>query len=90
MPMMQLLRGAARHAGSRPQRNVEQLISAKRGFSSSLQHFSACEGAHSSSRTDTDHPKVLITGRCLSSVFQAVIPSLCPSELPPQCLALSY
>lgn len=74
MPVLQLLRGAARHAGSRPQCNVERLISARRGINSSLQHFSAFEGAHTSSCTDTDHPKVLITGRC--SVFQAVIPSL--------------
>lgn len=77
MPVMQLLRGAARHAGS----NVKRLVPARRGISSSLQQLSAFEGAHTSSCADTDHPKVLITGRCLVFfVFQAVLPSFFPSS----------
>ncbi|XP_074483952.1 L-threonine 3-dehydrogenase, mitochondrial-like isoform X2 [Sebastes fasciatus] len=50
MLVMQLLRGAVKHAGSSPRCSVERLISAVRGISSS------------SSGTDTDHPKILITG----------------------------
>ncbi|KAM9334118.1 L-threonine 3-dehydrogenase, mitochondrial-like [Symphorus nematophorus] len=53
---MQLLRGAVKHAGSKPQCSVERLISAVRGISSSSQQFSA------SPCTDTEHPKILITG----------------------------
>lgn len=57
MLMIQLLRGAAKHAGSKPQSSVERLISAVRGISSSSRQFSA------SSCTDAEQPpKILITG----------------------------
>ncbi|XP_031148059.1 L-threonine 3-dehydrogenase, mitochondrial-like isoform X2 [Sander lucioperca] len=52
MLVMQLLRGTVKHAGSSPQCSAKRLSSAVRGISSSLQQ----------SCTDTDHPKVLITG----------------------------
>ncbi|KAE8278683.1 L-threonine 3-dehydrogenase, mitochondrial [Larimichthys crocea] len=58
MLVMQLLKSAVRHAGSRPQCGVERLIS-----SSSHHHrISASGRTHPSSCTDADHPKVLITG----------------------------
>ncbi|KAI3365973.1 hypothetical protein L3Q82_009807, partial [Scortum barcoo] len=60
MPVM--LRGVLRHAGSRPQCSVERFISAVRGISSPS-HQPCCFGrTHQSSCTDTDRPKVLITG----------------------------
>ncbi|XP_044044450.1 L-threonine 3-dehydrogenase, mitochondrial-like isoform X2 [Siniperca chuatsi] len=62
MLVLQLLRGAVKHAGSRPQCSVEQLISAVRGISSSSQQLCAFGRTHPSSCIDTDHPKVLITG----------------------------
>ncbi|XP_034051669.1 L-threonine 3-dehydrogenase, mitochondrial-like [Gymnodraco acuticeps] len=62
MLVMQLLRGAVKHAGSSPQFSVERLISAARGFSSSSQHLSDFEGTHPPPCTDTEHPKILITG----------------------------
>ncbi|XP_070786906.1 L-threonine 3-dehydrogenase, mitochondrial-like [Enoplosus armatus] len=62
MLVMQLLRGAAKHAGSRPQCGVERSISGLRGISSSSQQLCAFGRTHPSSCTDTDHPKVLITG----------------------------
>lgn len=76
MLVMQLLRGAVKHAGSRPQCSVERLISAVRGISSSSHQLCAFGRTHPSSCTDTDHPKVLITGWFLHCVivcvFQAV------------------
>ncbi|XP_051284063.1 L-threonine 3-dehydrogenase, mitochondrial-like isoform X3 [Dicentrarchus labrax] len=62
MLVMQLLRGAVEHAGSSSRCGVEPLISAVRGISSSSQQFSNFGRTHPSSCTDTDHPKVLITG----------------------------
>ncbi|XP_067439098.1 L-threonine 3-dehydrogenase, mitochondrial-like isoform X2 [Thunnus thynnus] len=62
MLVVQLLRGAVKHAGSRSLCGVEQLISAGRGISSSSRELSAVGRTQSSSCTDTDHPKVLITG----------------------------
>lgn len=58
MLVMQLLRGTVKHAGSSPQCSAKRLSSAVRGISSSLQQ----------SCTDTDHPKVLITG-CFFALF---------------------
>ncbi|XP_061571701.1 L-threonine 3-dehydrogenase, mitochondrial-like [Cololabis saira] len=60
MPLVQLVRGAAVHAGSRSHRSAERLISAGRGICSSTQRLSGSEGSSSSS--DGDQPKVLITG----------------------------
>lgn len=62
MLVMQLLRGAVKHAGSSPQFSVERLTSAARGFSSSSQHLSDFGGTHPPPCTDTEHPKILITG----------------------------
>ncbi|GAA6217908.1 L-threonine 3-dehydrogenase, mitochondrial-like isoform X2 [Lates japonicus] len=62
MLVVQLQRGVARHAGSRPRGSVERLISPARGISSSSQQPSAPGRTQCSSCTDTDHPKVLITG----------------------------
>lgn len=62
MLVVQLLRGAVKHAGSRPHCSVKQLISAIRGISSSPQQLCAFGRTHPSSCTETDHPKVLITG----------------------------
>lgn len=62
MLVVQLQRGVARHAGSRPRGRVERLISPARGISSSSQQLSAPGRTQCSSCTDTDHPKVLITG----------------------------
>lgn len=83
MLVMQLLRGAVKHAGSRPRCSAERLSSAVRGVSSSSQRLTASGRTHPSSCTDTDHPKVLITGWFLRSfcvvlvfVFPAVILSL--------------
>ncbi|XP_075950432.1 L-threonine 3-dehydrogenase, mitochondrial-like isoform X3 [Anarhichas minor] len=59
MPVMQLLRGAVKHAGSGPRCSVQRVISAARGVSSSSRHFGK---THPPSCADTDHPKVLITG----------------------------
>ncbi|TDG96184.1 hypothetical protein EPR50_G00236960 [Perca flavescens] len=52
MLVMQLLRGTVKHAGSSAQCSVKRLSSSVGGISSSSQQ----------SCTDTDHPKVLITG----------------------------
>uniref|UniRef100_A0A672Y4W3 L-threonine 3-dehydrogenase, mitochondrial n=1 Tax=Sphaeramia orbicularis TaxID=375764 RepID=A0A672Y4W3_9TELE len=63
MQVGQLLRQSVlKHAGSRPLCSSEPLISAVRGISSSPQQFAASGRAHTSSNTDTDVPKVLITG----------------------------
>ncbi|XP_053170441.1 L-threonine 3-dehydrogenase, mitochondrial-like [Scomber japonicus] len=62
MLVVRLLRGAVKHAGSRPPCSTERLISAARGISSSSQHFSASGRTQSAHCTDTDHPKILITG----------------------------
>ncbi|XP_054479987.1 L-threonine 3-dehydrogenase, mitochondrial-like [Anoplopoma fimbria] len=59
MLVMQLLRGAVKHAGSSPQCSIEGLISAVRGISSSSRHFGK---THPPPCTDIDHPKILITG----------------------------
>ena len=52
MLVMQLLRGTVKHAGSSAQCSAKRLSSAVGGISTS---------SHQSC-TDTDHPKVLITG----------------------------
>ncbi|XP_028255081.1 L-threonine 3-dehydrogenase, mitochondrial-like isoform X2 [Parambassis ranga] len=62
MLVVQWLRGAVKHAGIRPLCGVEQLISAVRGVSSSSQQLSEFGRTLTSSCTDGDHPKVLITG----------------------------
>ncbi|XP_034407739.1 L-threonine 3-dehydrogenase, mitochondrial-like isoform X2 [Cyclopterus lumpus] len=54
MQVVQMLRGAVKYAGSGP-----RLISAVRAVSSSSQHFGITRPP---SCTNTDHPKVLITG----------------------------
>ncbi|XP_026015897.1 L-threonine 3-dehydrogenase, mitochondrial-like isoform X1 [Astatotilapia calliptera] len=51
MPVVQLLRAASKHAGNRPPRCVVQTTSAAHGVRT-----------HASSCTDSDKPKVLITG----------------------------
>ncbi|KAG7241058.1 hypothetical protein INR49_026089 [Caranx melampygus] len=62
MLVVQLLRGAVKHAGSRPQCRTEGLMSAARGISSSSRQLSVSGRSQISSCADTDHPKVLITG----------------------------
>ncbi|XP_063733578.1 L-threonine 3-dehydrogenase, mitochondrial-like isoform X2 [Eleginops maclovinus] len=62
MLVMQLLRGAVKHAGSSPQFSVERLNSAVRGISSSSQHLSDFGETLPPSCTDTESPKILITG----------------------------
>ncbi|CAK6971092.1 L-threonine 3-dehydrogenase%2C mitochondrial-like [Scomber scombrus] len=62
MLVVRLLRGAVKRAGSRPPCSTERLISAARGISSSSQDFSAFGRTQSASCTDTDRPKILITG----------------------------
>lgn len=76
MLVAQLLRGAVKHAGS----SGQSLITAVRGVSSSSHRFAAFGRAPPPSCPDTDHPKILITGRflgpCLVFVYKAVILSL--------------
>lgn len=64
MLVVQFLRGAVKHAGSRHQCRAEGWISAARGISSSSQQLSDPGRSQVSSCADTDGPKVLITGRC--------------------------
>lgn len=62
MLVVQLLRGALKHAGNRSSCRVVQLISAVRGFGSSSQESSVAGRTYASSCADGDQPRVLITG----------------------------
>ncbi|XP_071370073.1 L-threonine 3-dehydrogenase, mitochondrial-like [Centroberyx affinis] len=62
MLVVGFLRGAVRHAGCRPLCSAEGLSPAIRGFSSSPRQASAEGRTHPSSCTETDRPKILITG----------------------------
>ncbi|XP_075333282.1 L-threonine 3-dehydrogenase, mitochondrial-like isoform X2 [Odontesthes bonariensis] len=63
MMLLQLIRGAVVHAGSRSPRGVERWICAGRGVSSSAHRLSDFGGSRASSCTDGgDQPKILITG----------------------------
>ncbi|CAJ1087057.1 L-threonine 3-dehydrogenase%2C mitochondrial-like isoform X2 [Xyrichtys novacula] len=64
MLAMQLLRGAVKHTGRRPQCSVKQLIPVVPGTTSTSQQLPAFRGTQSSfcANTDSDNPRVLITG----------------------------
>lgn len=62
MRWMQLLRDAAKHAGSGPVCRVDGQISALPVISSSSQQCFAVLQTQSSTCTDPEYPKILITG----------------------------
>uniref|UniRef100_A0A3Q3LCQ4 NAD-dependent epimerase/dehydratase domain-containing protein n=1 Tax=Mastacembelus armatus TaxID=205130 RepID=A0A3Q3LCQ4_9TELE len=64
---LQLLRGAVKHAGRRPQYRGEQFTSATRSVSSSSQQLPAFGKTQCSSCSGTECPKVLITGQSLTN-----------------------
>ncbi|XP_031707724.1 L-threonine 3-dehydrogenase, mitochondrial-like isoform X2 [Anarrhichthys ocellatus] len=87
MPVMQLLRGAVKHAGSGPRCNVQRVISAARGVSSSSRHFGK---THPPSCADTDHPKVLITGWSFSVSLYLFVFRTFPSIISKHSLLFTF
>lgn len=77
MLVVRLLRGAVRHAGRGPLCSAEGLSPAACGISSSPRRAFADGRAQNSNCTETDHPKILITGvLCSASVCRIHVISL--------------